>query len=109
MRVREHQVRALGSSSMRAPSPAPLARPLPEGEVGSDLRDDAVGEAGYVVGHDEEIARATATVLDPVRQHRFHLKSQVLEGGARGGLIGGHLGGDFLEAERAREIEYFSG
>ena len=33
----------------------------------------------------------------------------MLEGGARGGLIGGHLGGDFLEAERAREIEYLGG
>src|SRR5271168_3840851 len=74
-----------------------------------DLCDDAVGEAGYVVGHYQEIARAAATVLDPVRQYRLDLEAQVLEGGARGGLIGGHLGGDLFEAERAREIEYFGG
>src|SRR5271163_181033 len=74
-----------------------------------DLCDDAVGEAGYVVGHYQEIARAAATDLDPVRQYRLDLEAQVLEGGARGGLIGGHLGRDLFKSERAREIEYFGG
>src|SRR5208337_1579132 len=62
--------------------------------------DDAVGEALDVVGHDEEIAGAAAAVLDPVGKYRLDLKAQVLEGGAGGGLLGGHLGGDFFKPER---------
>ena len=56
------------------------------------LRDDAVGEAGYVVGHYQEIARAAAAVFDPIGQDGFDLEAEVLEGGARRGLLGGHLG-----------------
>lgn len=36
MRAREHRVRALAFSSIHGPSPAPLARPLPAGEVKKD-------------------------------------------------------------------------
>jgi hypothetical protein len=60
------------------------------------LGDYAVGEAGYVVGHYQEIAGAAAAVFDPIGEYGFDLEAEVIEGGACGGLIGGHLGGDLF-------------
>ena len=60
------------------------------------LGDYAVGEAGYVVGHYQEIAGAAAAVFDPIGEYCFDLEAEVLEGGACGGLFRGHLGGDLF-------------
>jgi very-short-patch-repair endonuclease len=69
------------------------------------LRDDAVGEAGYVVGHYQKIARVAFAILYPVGEDRFDLEAQMLEGGARGCLIRRHLGRQLFEAEPARDLE----
>ena len=73
--------------------------------VSCALRHDAIGEAIHVVCHDQQIARASVAILDPVGQHRLDLEIELFKSRARGRLIRSHLRGDFLEPQRAREVE----